>query len=174
MVGSECAGAHTHHAPSGECVAQQKPFWPIQRGCVHCSSHSLRGILFHPMEGLCLGPLLVPLFPPGCVCYFRCSSRHRLRLFLSALPLPHRGKNQPGIWRSQLASTLPRIFPSSSSTAKSAARSWLLSLAPTVLNTPPSSRLKNSSTYLIPLKSRHRYPCPARQHSILRTKGPPC
>ena len=39
------------------------------------------------------------------------------------------------------------------STAKSAALFWLLSLAHMVLNTPPSSRLKKLSTYLIRLKS---------------------
>src|SRR5205807_10570186 len=98
MVGSECAGAHTHHAPSGECVAQQKPFWPIQRGCVHCSSHFLRGILFRPMEGLCLGPLLVPLFPPGCVCYFRCTSSQSLRLILSTLIMRTWTQKHQGYW----------------------------------------------------------------------------
>ena len=32
---------------------------------VHCSNHSPRGILIHPMEDLCLGLLLAPLLRPG-------------------------------------------------------------------------------------------------------------
>src|SRR5262249_39646015 len=117
---------------------------------VHCSNHSPCGILIRPMEDLCLGLLLAPLLRPGSFCCFHYWSRHRLFLFLSALPLPLRAKNQRAIWKSPLASTLLPIFPSSSSMAKSVVLSWLLSLAPTVLNTLPSSRLKNSSTYLIP------------------------
>jgi len=126
---------------------------PIQRVSVHCSSHSPRGILIHPMEDLWLGLLLASLLRPGSFCYSHCSFRHRLCLFRSALPLPLRAKNQRAIWKFPLVSTLLPIFLSLSSTAKSAVLSWLLSLAPTALNTPPSSRLKNSSTYLIPLKS---------------------
>src|SRR5215469_9717676 len=105
------------------------------------------------MEDLCSGLLLASLFRLGPFCYSQCSSKHRLCLFLSALPLRHQAKNQPAIWKSPPVSTLLPIFPSSSSTAKSAVLSWLLSLAPTVLNTPPSWRLKNSSTCLPPLKS---------------------
>src|SRR5438552_18885210 len=86
---------------------------------VHCSNHSPRGILIHPMEDLCLGLLLVPLLRPGSFYYSHCSFRHRLCLFLSALPLPLRAKNQRAIWKSPLVSTLLPIFPSSSSTAKS-------------------------------------------------------
>src|SRR5215469_8361666 len=106
-----------------------------------------------PVEDLCLGLLFASLFHAGSFCYFHSLSRHRFCPFLSALPLPHRAKNQPAIWKSPPVSTLLPIFPSSSSMAKSAVLSWLLSLAPTVLNTPPSSRLKNSSTCLPPLKS---------------------
>ena len=121
MVCSECAGAHTHHdAQRRVWVAQLTSFWPIQRVSVHCSNHSPRGILIHPMEDLCLGFLLAPLLRPGSFCYSHCSSRHRLCLFRSALPLPLRAKNQRAIWKSPRVSTLLPIFPSSSSTAKSA------------------------------------------------------
>ncbi len=32
---------------------------------LHCSNHSPRGILIHPMEDLCLGLLLAPLLRAG-------------------------------------------------------------------------------------------------------------
>ena len=64
----------------------------FQSVSVHCSNHSPRGILIHPMEDLCLGLLLAPLLRPGSLCSSHCSSRHRLCLFLSALPLPLRAK----------------------------------------------------------------------------------
>src|SRR5215472_18598727 len=86
---------------------------------LHCSNHSPRGILIHPMEDPCLGLLLAPLLRPGSLCYSHCSSRHRLCLFLSALPLSFRAKDQWAIWKSPLVSTLLPVFPSSSSMAKS-------------------------------------------------------
>src|SRR5215469_4847496 len=87
---------------------------------VLCSNHPPRGILIHPMEDLCLGLLLARLLHPGSFCYSHCSSRHRLCLFLSALPRPLQAKNRRATWKSPLVSTLLPIFPSSSSTAKSA------------------------------------------------------
>src|SRR5438477_8818378 len=118
MVCSKRAGAHTHHKQRASPLLKSFP----------------RGILIHPMEDLCLGLWLAPLRRPGSFCYSHCSFKRRLRLFLSALPLPLQAKNQRAIWKSPLVSTRPPIFPSLSSTAKRVARYWLLSLVPTVLN----------------------------------------
>src|SRR5215813_3949403 len=106
---------------SGEYGSLNKRcFGQFSESLLHCSNHSPRGILIRPMEDLCLGLLLAPLLRPGSFCYSHCSSRHRLCLLLSALPLPLRATNQRAIWKSRLVSTLLPIFPSSSSMAKSA------------------------------------------------------
>src|SRR5579863_261067 len=112
----------------------------------------------HPphTEGLCLGLLVAPLFRWGFFCGSHCTSMPKPYLFLLALPLPLQAKNRPAIWKFQLVSTPLQIFPSSSSTVQSMVPCWRLSLAPTELNTPQSSRWKNSSTCLILLNSQER------------------
>src|SRR5215831_1705433 len=152
MICSERAGAHAHQNALQSRWLNNVVLANAARLGALLKSFP-RGILIHPVEDLCLGLLLASWFRPGSFFYSHYSSRRRLCLFLSALQLPLPAKSQRAIWKSPLASTLRPIFPSSSSTAKSMVLSWHLYLAPTELNTPPSSRLKNSSTWWIPLKS---------------------
>ena len=69
IVCSECAGAHTHHdeyeSLNKDCFGQFSESSESLSVSVHCSNHSPRGILIHPVEDLCLGLLLAPLLRPG-------------------------------------------------------------------------------------------------------------
>lgn len=72
--------------------------FPVRRS-VHCSNHSPRGILIHPVEDLWLILLPAPLLRARSFYYSHCSLGHRVRLSQSAPPQPLPTNNQRGIWR---------------------------------------------------------------------------